>query len=754
MVDILQQIQSGQTPPSSNGISEDSGQTAAVNPNTVSQGVQTTPSDSTNNTVGDVPTRANAIGAQTGTGSGLSSTVINNGPAATLNNGGGVTSSSGGGSGGHSNIRPNPLHAYTNHTYKFSLYAVPTSISNRIYDGVVPGGEQALLSGAQFMLSDGGHGADTTPRTYFTNDIAIDNVEIENVIGINQRTRGTDIYNLKFDIIEPYTTNFFTNLYNVCQAVNPNANWNNSFFLMKIEFLGYDDLGVPKKIPNTTKYIPFTFVNIGMKITSGGAVYSCQAMPLSSIGATVLDNQIPGHVELRGATVQDIFKANGNSLSSKDLVTALENNEELKKNIQRNGTVEYPTKYEFLFDPAIGNASILDLTKNFKEAGIPMPDGSDDNAKKQGIAGKIQVDFSTNTFHAQAGTKITDFINAVVNNSIYMTYQYDSSGKMPPNKPINIIKVTPVVKFGRWDSKTNYYERTVKYIVSTAVKKGYISEGFGQQQVQPSDIIKEYDYIYTGNSRDVLDVNLSYQMMFFNLKNGVPSNYTKTSDNTVPKDEPESNGKTDNKTFFNWSTLNTSGLAHRQHTGQTTVSKAAIAVQDLMSSLMDNDQSIANLDFTIIGDPDWIVQDMALYTPIQSGPSTDLYWGGNYGINFSSPRYFNFYFGTPQTDYNDTTGLFGTNVKYNEFSGIFEAVSVKSMFNGGKFTQKITNVRVWNQGAPTGPAMRSDTAGSQPAISKGSANNTVTAPTASTPPTAMTPAATGTAAEDSAASRR
>ena len=112
---------------------------------------------------------------------------------------------------------------------------------------------------------------------------------------------------------------------------------------------------------------------------------------------------------------------------------------------------------------------------------------------------------------------------------------------------------------------------------------------------------------------------------------------------------------------------------------------------------------------------------------------------GSGSVNFSNPVYFNFYFATPDTDYDDTSGLFNSGGKYSQFSGIYQVISVKSNFSNGKFTQKLNNVRVRNQTAPKAPAARTDTVnGAAPTAS----NNAGNAPVAE-------PSTAGTAAPDS-----
>ena len=62
-----------------------------------------------------------------------------------------------------------------------------------------------------------------------------------------------------------------------------------------------------------------------------------------------------------------------------------------------------------------------------------------------------------------------------------------------------------------------------------------------------------------------------------------------------------------------------------------------------MEKLYDNRGDMISLDFTIVGDPDWISQDYVLMHPSVVGNGSFLN-GGSGSINFTNPVYFNFYF--------------------------------------------------------------------------------------------------------------
>ena len=643
--------------------------------------------------------------------------------------------------------RPNKLHSYTNWTYRISLYGIPKETINQIYSkSVYPGNESVLMNGAKFICADGGSGIGID-RSYFPTDLTIDNLELETIVNTSGgRTRGTDVIRLKFDIIEPYTVNFLSRLQIMASSINPGGNWSSTFFVMKIEFLGYNDQGVPQSsnsngdvIPGTTKFIPFTFVNMKFSVTASGGKYSCQGIPANAIGLTGLDNVIPFHAEFQAGTVKELFEAptftsttttttgtgldarekpvttttqnttdGSNTVVTKGIAAALNNSEQEKIKPENKGQ-KIANKYEFEFADEIGNAAIIDPAK-FKEQAVANYGGKDLDAIKKGKIGSLTLSTDKNNFKASAGTKITDFIGSVITVSNYMTDQNTASGH--DTQVLKTWKITPVIQFNNIDPATNYYSRTVKYVVTPYMSYGNDATGFGQAPVSQNQIVKTYKYIYSGDNRDVIDASIDYNMAFFELKNGVPTNYTDKADDALGQNAQYAgggyDGSTDNR-FFKPRYQYLRGLANRQNTGSTTISGKAIAVQDLMEKLYDNRGDMIQLDFNIVGDPDWISQDYAIMHPSLIGNESFL---KNGSVNYTNAVYFNFYFATPNTDYDDTSGLFNPTGNYSEFSGIYRVISVISSFSGGKFTQKLKNVRVRNQNTPATTTVRSDPAAS------------------------------------------
>jgi hypothetical protein len=684
-----------------------------------------------------------------GSGGGGQSTVnvISSGPATTTGNsvGNSLLNSSGGGnsgSGGTSGEKDNVLHNYVNYTYRLAIWAIPKETMNQIYNKQIkPGGGSAILNGGECVIADSGiNEGNRSPD--FPTDMGIDNLEIETITGAGGRTRGTDVISMKFDIIEPYTVALFARMRKLNNRLNgTKAGWNTMFFVMEISFWGYSDNGRPlgDKIPKTTRYIPFTFIDMKMKVSSTGATYSCKAIPTNSLGLTVLDNSIPFNVELQGTTIKDLFDATtasyagqasgggrdsntttttgqtgGNSTGTttntitKGLKIALNASEkELTKPENKAATPGYENFYEFEFDSALGNAKISD-PKDMKQQSMAMSSGKGEDQKKDWLAGrtgKLTVDLNKNVFKANAGTKITDLINSVLTVSDYMTKQYKPDGG-DSSTPINMWKIIPTVKFGEIDPATNYYQRTIKFTIIPYAVKGQDDPNFGTQVPGQNEVVKSYYYIFTGKNKDVINVDLDYKMSFYEVRNGTPDNYVNKANDSPgsPEKPPAGPNKPNTTGGFKPRYHFARGLANRQNSGSTTESYASIGVQNLMEKVMDNAVDLLSLNIEINGDPAWISQDYSLYgNNVDTSPT--LVDGS---INLAKEAYFDFFFFSPTKDYDDSTGIFSLDGDYTDFSGRYKVISVKSKFASGKFTQNLKNIRLRNQANTNSGSARKD----------------------------------------------
>jgi hypothetical protein len=628
----------------------------------------------------------------------------------------------------------NPLHDYATYTYKISIYAIPKDTANTAaMGGISPGNESSILQGAVLLMSSGGSQTSDKGQRFYE-DFFIDNVKFSSIVGQTSRNRATDVIELSFDVIEPYNITLLPRLLATAQDLTGNTDWAMCFYVMRIQFIGYDIDGQPTMIPHTEKYIPFNFTACEFDIGVKGAVYHLKGIPSNHWAQTHVDNVVPFHMEITGGTVNEVFNgktkppagppndradatpsgtAQGGATPSKGIADALNASE---ADFIKNKVKSIANQYAFRFEGGIGDKLVVS-SQEYVSQGFRFSDSK--NAIEK-LPNAIQLDKTSNTFKAQAGTKITDLVGAILQMSDYMAGQYASPS--PKDKPLYTYKIVPEVKFLGYDEKLNMYARSTTYVVIPYIQYGYDAEGFGQKAPTTQQAVKQYKWMYTGQNKDIIDVKFSYKAAFFTVRNGGARAQLLQNDAPQPppenadaNEDPAENPRTG---MFPSRVIPTRGNADNSNTGARNVSKKTIAVEELFAKQFDSAGDNIQLDITIVGDPDLIQQDNVLYGMNGGASNGPTYSNGS--VNFVNyETYFNFSFVTPMQDYNDQTGLFDVNNESTEhFNGLYRIMQVTSEFRGGKFTQKLGNYRVKVQ------SNTDSTARASSGTSAGTANST------------------------------
>ena len=77
-------------------------------------------------------------------------------------------------------------------------------------------------------------------------------------------------------------------------------------------------------------------------------------------------------------------------------------------------------------------------------------------------------------------------------------------------------KVTPRVKLGKYDFKRNTYAKEIIYVISLYNREGESATNVKKSSVD--NVVKVYDYLYTGKNKDVLNFDLEFNSGFFPKK--------------------------------------------------------------------------------------------------------------------------------------------------------------------------------------------------------------------------------------------
>ena len=638
-------------------------------------------------------------------------------------------------------VRENILHGYANYTYNIQLWAITRSGFNKVsIGGIAVGKESDILEGGELLISDAGASASyENPRSpSFPTDFVIDNLTIESLVGNKgPQARGVDSLTIKFNIIEPYTVTLLDRLRDVAKR-SQMGDFKTLIYALKIQFFGYDEFGKPKIIP-ATKVIPFSLLNIQFSITNKGAVYQCDGIPTQNLVMTMLDNNVPFHVEMQGQTIADLFNAktvsssastartdktavpnNSSTNITKGIAKALNDNELYKVDTKAQ---TFANKYFFEFDTELAKATIVD-PKKVLDASRPFSPAKGAEGQKAAAdarVGVLTLDTVNGTIRAQAGTKITDLIQSTMQVTDFMKNQVSTTGTPDKSKPFTGIKIIPKLKILSYDIKTNFFAREITYVVKPFLYYGEDHPLINQKALDSISLVKNYEYFFTGNSRDIIRVNLDYKIAFFDVRDGTKVNLTEKSNAGTGMEDTDTSSnvgsEVKNDEDFRAGAIYVNGIASGTNSGGIANDARSISLTEMNSKLFDNGVDLLSLDIDITGDPDWIQQDNILYGDNVPSDKKTL---DNGTINYQdSVTCFRFTFKSPNKDYDNVTGLIDTSKSVSaSFSGIYQVIAVTSKFNKGRFMQSLKNVRLRLQkdsDTKPAPAAKSGTATTPPA---------------------------------------
>lgn len=469
--------------------------------------------------------------------------------------------------------RPNPLDAYTNYTYGISLHVIPRDVYNKLVDSptkYVPTGTVLIASGGRsdekFSFSDFFNRADF----YF------ENLKLNTVIGMNSRTRSSNVVDLSFTIVEPIGMTLLNRLLLTARRYKI-SNWGQMPFMLQIDFFGNTDSGTVVKIQSQTKYIPIKLIDCKIKVSTRGSEYYCTAVPYSHQSYNESAASSPASFEVHSDSVGNFFNfekgqdssagtglfsaradiakaAADNVRNAEDGIKQAEgvngNDARLfklgRERAQQEQALVSATPWRINSYAAALNSNQLQLKekkyqtvadeyyfvidKEIAESKLVLPKPVDNPTRNSSIRRLDQADARRATLAASnativtkdqaiainAGTSIIDVINLVIRNSAYITSQIQASGPnkvTQDSKPIKWYKITCKVKLKEFDTKRKVYGKIFTYFIT---KYEYYNTKYPETSKSlPSQWEKTYNYSYTGQNQSVIDFNLDFNTAFF-----------------------------------------------------------------------------------------------------------------------------------------------------------------------------------------------------------------------------------------------
>jgi hypothetical protein len=650
-------------------------------------------------------------------------------------------------------LTPNPMEDFATSTILWTLAALtPAQFNNPASYRNSP---QELQN---VVFSSGGRFDNQRVNTLFgAPEYFINNFVMNSIIGANEKTGNSNAIKFSFDIVEPQSMGL---LLQSMQAAAINAGYlsylDNCPYVLRMDIQGFDELGVAISSIKP-KFFVLKLVSMKFTVTEAGSNYKVEGIPYNhqafsdAINVTYNDLKIAGDSKSLGV-VAEVLQ------TSADGLTAVLNRNEQKLKAEQKITetdvyvIQFPKtssdwyssggnkeqRKSATVDPNATPPSIVigSATKAVPQALLPMNEigisdlgfdqlkgganifkrAGDSIDEKTGLVKRegMTIDPKLRAFQFGQGQSLTAIINQVVLSS---KYAYSAiNDKVTPEGLIKWFKLDAQIELLNLDTLTGDFAkkityRVVPYYIHQSIFSNVNAAPVGYHELMKS-VVKEYQYIYTGQNVDILRFDIDINNLFFTGAN--PAAENKSS-------------KTGNQDQTSAETLNpTTGTGQ----GSAPASQAAqlgrarpkrdprllkgykggsgtksveqnVAETMQQAFLSGNSADLISVNLEIMGDPYWLVDSgIANYFAEAPSPTSQITNDGT--MNYESGNvYIYLTFKTP-VDINETTGLydFSKEGKESPFGGIYRVVACENTFTDGQWKQKLKCLRM---PGPQGP---------------------------------------------------
>lgn len=603
----------------------------------------------------------------------------------------------------------NPLGEFSSYTYQITLYMITPDA----YDRFIDSGRQKLdvlnqssakgQGGAFIICQSGGINNSSTKRANgFQYDYYIDDLKIDSYVNGKSTQSATNVTDITFNVTEPYGFSFITNLKRAAdqlQSYSKTKNYKDlqnptrQFFILGLRFQGYDVDGKimtgkqneldrtldPKESDNSSgifeRYYDIIIRGIKFKINGQATVYNISANSLPPGIAMGLKHGFSNkEIQVTSGTVGGAVTEFLDKLTRQQEVMLSENKIKVKNT------------YDVVFqDSEIRDASIVnkdDLNKFSYRMPVKQTAKSTEAA-----ASKLNkpVDPNEKQLKFKNSTPILQAIETIIANSSYMRNAVEAVYSNNPNQSdkiltnpdkvtINWYNISVKVTNAQWDDKVGDYAYTITYYIKKYITPIVVS-AYAKISPKYYGPHKVYEYWYTGKNKEILNYEQSLDNAYFNV--AVAPSGTGQSQGG-PVDVP---------------------VVAQMRPNEVRVSaldKGLDTINTYVTSLYDPG-SYAKVKLTIIGDPDFLIQD----SPGSIKEVYDRFYGDDgFTINANGGQVFieiNF---KEADDYDTNTGVLTINesIRFwaypseiqNRVKGVsYMVLKVTSNFRGGKFTQDL-----------------------------------------------------------------
>ena len=547
-------------------------------------------------------------------------------------------------------------------------------------------------------------------------DLYFQRVQMNNIPGLNSQRRLTSVTNIDMTIVEPLGISLLEKIRGAA-ANNDFLDHIDAPYLLSMEFEGMDEFGntiTPKQAENLKRVIPIKLTNMELDVNQGGTTYTVKAIPF---------NQFPFVNRFTYLRTTGVINT-GDTLSEtmKNLQDIM--NEQLRQeSVQKFGEEGKEDTFQITIDESF--ASEVPSATNLGMGDIAIG-GQNIDARERAILRKAgQVKQSDNLLtiitelmkslpRFQNEFSLENFLKKIKGggdeNSMFFDYFFIDANAIPDNSRFDRIR-------GSHPKKIIYHVRPYKVHAYSLAEPG-TSTGFTYENY----VKKVYNYIFTGDNVDIIDLNINYKVAYFASKikdiqgKSATDEFSKLgNDNTVSVTDPNSTNNFADPPFI-----------HKSNAAVVTSVSAGVQkgnagrLDQIIDALSNPTADMVTMNMTILGDPAYLGQGQFIPTNpdvkkpgLANDRNRSAFSGGremwstifgNYNMDLGEPI-IKLNFRAP-TDLDDNKGVYELGKDEQvAFSGFYRVIQVDSVFEDGKFVQELQLVRANNQGprpyAPT-----------------------------------------------------
>jgi len=361
---------------------------------------------------------------------------------------------------------------------------------------------------------------------------------------------------------------------------------------------------------------------------------------------------------------------------------------------------------------------VINYLQNASDTGKNFADDNSDTNKyydkntKTIIKSSAKIDTKKKTISFKKGRHFSSLFEEVILLSDY-AQDLAKRKKSAPDGMIQWFKIIPGRYLFHDRVKQTQFNTYPEIVMFRIVPYNVPDDKFmAPNEVSRADLLdnfirKEYNILYKGTNKDVIDFNVEFNQAFYQaLQNDYGNSSADSQDNANSSVSTSKNsvGQSSATSPYSGSTINpqiTFGDPTNVQGGDIETVELRIARQ-FNKAILDSSVDLVTLDLNIVGDPYFLPQTgFGNYVGHTPDTTTEQFTDKDEAADFLRGVVFTkVNFRTPLDVSADGTMLFNkdtvseTNLQVlGEFSGYYYPITVRSSFSGNKFTQEIELIR-------------------------------------------------------------